>query len=421
MIHAHDRSNSVALLHYTAPPVVGGVESVVQAHARLLCAHHIPVTVVAGRGDAAMLPEGTAFICIPEMDSRYPAVLELNTALLKGSVPPAFERWTEQLLALLGPVLAGIQTVIVHNVFTKHFNLALTAALLRLVEAGTIQNCVAWCHDFSWKSPNSLKQIHPGYPWDLMHTYYPRLTYVTISEERKNILVDLLGCPSDKVQVIYNGVDPVHLLGLSGAGIRLVEQFGLLESELNLLMPVRVTRAKNIELALEIAAAICGRGVDLRMVLTGPPDPHDPASLAYFRSLQQRRDELGLKKNMHFVYENCETTGQPLLIDEMTVADLLRVSDMMLMTSHHEGFGMPVLEAGLLGIAVASTHVPAALEIASGNTCLFDKQDDPQRIADMLLNWIQSNPQQRLRQLVRTEYRWEEIFRRKIRPLLEQP
>ena len=69
MIHAHNHSNSVALLHYTAPPVVGGVKSVIQAHANLLCAHHIPVTVVAGRGDVAALPDGTAFICMPEIGS----------------------------------------------------------------------------------------------------------------------------------------------------------------------------------------------------------------------------------------------------------------------------------------------------------------------------------------------------------------
>ena len=160
--------------------------------------------------------------------------------------------------------------------------------------------------------------------------------------------------------------------------------------------------------------------MDLRLVLTGPPDPHDPASLDYFRSLQQLRDDLGLQKTMYFVYENSQTAGLPLLVDELAVADLLRASDVMLMTSHHEGFGMPVLEAGLLGVAVASTQVPAALEIAAGNTLLFDKQDDPLRIADKLLDWTQSNPQQRLRRLVRKEFRWEVIFRSKILPLLEQ-
>ena len=168
----------------------------------------------------------------------------MNAALVQGKIPASFERWTEQLSDLLGPVLAGFQTVIVHNVFTKHFNLALTAALLRLVETGRIRNCVAWCHDFSWTSSNSIKQVHPGYPWDILGRYNPRLTYVTISEERKDMLVELLDCPREKVQVIYNGVDAAVLLGLRGVGRQLVEKFGLLESELNLLMPVRVTHAK---------------------------------------------------------------------------------------------------------------------------------------------------------------------------------
>ena len=50
---------TVALLHYTAPPVVGGVEQVLGQHARLLAEAGHAVRVVAGRGG---VPGGPAAV-----------------------------------------------------------------------------------------------------------------------------------------------------------------------------------------------------------------------------------------------------------------------------------------------------------------------------------------------------------------------
>ncbi len=42
----------IDLLHYSAPPIVGGVESVISHHARLMSKAGHPVRIIAGRGDA---------------------------------------------------------------------------------------------------------------------------------------------------------------------------------------------------------------------------------------------------------------------------------------------------------------------------------------------------------------------------------
>ena len=65
----------VGILHYSAPPVIGGVESVILAHTRLLVEAGYRTTVIAGRGDARALPKGAKLIRIPEMDSQHPQVL----------------------------------------------------------------------------------------------------------------------------------------------------------------------------------------------------------------------------------------------------------------------------------------------------------------------------------------------------------
>jgi glycosyltransferase involved in cell wall biosynthesis len=334
-------------------------------------------------------------------------------------MPDGFDSLVDRLLEALTATLRPFNNVIVHNVFTKHFNLPLTAALHLLLDAGTIQRCIAWCHDFTWTSLNSRSKVYPGYPWDLLRTHRPDMTYVVVSEQRRGELATLFGCPPEDIRVIYNGVDPKTLLGLSYEGYALIERLGLLQSDLVLLMPVRITQAKNVEYALRVVAALKTRGCCPKLVLTGPPDPHDVRSMAYFRSLQELRRELGVEAEMRFVFESGPDPEPSLTIDDRVVGDLYRVCDVMFMPSHREGFGMPVLEAGLAGVpVVCSGDVPAALEIGGEDVIRFDIDENPDRLVERILTWIINNPTCQLRRRVRQAYTWQEIFRRDIRPLL---
>jgi glycosyltransferase involved in cell wall biosynthesis len=345
----------------------------------------------------------------------------MSARLEQGEVPAEFDQMASQLASVLTPVLGAADNVIVHNVFTKHFNLPLTAALSHLLEAGTIRHCIAWCHDFTWTSPSSGSKVHPGYPWDLLRTFRPDVTYVVVSQRRQRELATLFGCPAEQIRVVYNGVDPGVLLGLSDEGHALASRLGALNSDLVLLMPVRVTRAKNIEYALQVVAALKTQGCRPKLILTGPPDPHDAESMAYFRSLQALRLELGLEEEMRFAYESGPDPEQGLSIDATVVGDLFRTSDLMFMPSHREGFAMPVLEAGLVGVPVVCTDVPAAVEIGGDDVILFDERDGPDQLATRILAWAESSPVHRLRRRVRQEYTWQAIFERDIKPLLADP
>jgi glycosyltransferase involved in cell wall biosynthesis len=410
----------VAVLHYSAPPTVGGVEAVIAAHANLMVASGYPVAVIAGRGEARALPDGAELIAIPELDSRHPEVSRQSAMLEKGELPADFSELADRIAQSVAPILARFDTVIVHNIFTKHFNLPLTAALAHLLERGELKSCITWIHDSTWTSPNSRSKVHPGYPWDLLRAYRPELTYVTVSQERQRDLADLYGCPRERIRVIYNGVDPERLLGLSLQGAALARRLDLFESDLVLLMPVRVTQAKNIEYALHFLLAIKRRGVNARIVLTGPPDPHDPESLEYFDRLRVLRRELGLEREMRFVYESGPEAGRPYLIDPGLVGELYRMSDALFMPSHREGFGMPVLEAGLAGIPVIARAVPAAVEIAGDDLIHIQAEEDPAQLAGRVLDWSESSRVIRLRRRLKKNYTWEAIFHQKIEPLLSK-
>jgi glycosyltransferase involved in cell wall biosynthesis len=407
-----------AVLHYSAPPVVGGVEAVIWAHTRAFVQEGYPVKVIAGRGDEHQLPAGVELISVPEIDSQHPEIADMTATLESGKVPDGFGVMVKRIRAVLAPVLSQVDNLIVHNILTKHFNLPLTAALFQLLDEKAIPHCIGWCHDFTWTSPSSRSKVRPGYPWDLLCTYRPDVTYVVVSRRRQATLADLLDCARDEIKVIYNGVDPKVLLGLTDEGAALIDRLDLMDNDLVLLMPVRVTEAKNIEYALRVVAALKEMNPRVSLVLTGPPDPHDGASMNYFRSLQARRSELGVEQEMRFVFESGPQDREGYTVAADVVGDLFRICDLVFVPSHREGFGMPVLEAGLAGIPVVCTDVPAAEEIAGPDVTRFDASQDPAELADEILSLLEEDPVHRLRRRVRQRYTWRAIFRREIRPLL---
>jgi glycosyltransferase involved in cell wall biosynthesis len=193
----------------------------------------------------------------------------------------------------------------------------------------------------------------------------------------------------------------------------------LLEAYPALLMPIRVTRAKNLEHAIAITAALKNLGANPSVVVTGPPDPHNPDSAAYFHQLLDLRKAKGVDQEVRFVYESGPEPGKPFLIPASVVWDLMRVCDAILMTSHNEGFGMPVLEAGLAGVPViTSPNIPAAFEIAAKETLVYPEDASPEEIASQIISWLDSIPTARLRRKVKRDFVWENLFDQQIKPLL---
>jgi glycosyltransferase involved in cell wall biosynthesis len=81
---------------------------------------------------------------------------------------------------------------------------------------------------------------------------------------------------------------------------------------------------------------------------------------------------------------------------------------------------MPVLEAGLAGLAIFCTPAaPAGPELAGDEAVFFAADDPPEAVAGCILDWAQRDQAYALRRRVRREYTWKAIFERDIRPLLE--
>ncbi len=409
--------SAVAILHYAGPPYVGGVEITMAAHGRALSALGWSVRIIAGKGGDA--GPGVDVRVLPDLDSRGDVVERVNRELAAGIVSAEFLALCDRLAAWLDDALAGCDALMVHNVLSLHKNLAFTAALRRLHDAGRLPPILAWCHDFAWHDPLYLPELHPGYPWDLLREAWPGVRYVVVSEDRRGILAGLLGLAPEQIAVVTPGVDVQGLLKLEPETAALVERLGLLEAAPLLLLPARITRRKNIELAVAIAGAMRHQGAEPRLVVTGPPGPHNPTNAAYLDGLLALRRDTGAEGSTVFLYEVfTDPQGQPRPVSDAMVADFFHLADGLLFPSRYEGFGIPVLEAGLSGIPIFCSDIPPLRASAGPAALYFGLEERPDRIAERILTALAADHRYLLRRRVRTTYTWEAIVRRHIVPLL---
>jgi glycosyltransferase involved in cell wall biosynthesis len=402
---------NIALIHYSAPPVVGGVESVLAHHARLMAGAGHLVRILAGRGE--QLDPRIPFVHLPLADSRHPDVLAVKTELDAGRIPARFAELETALALSLREHLAGVDILIAHNVCSLHKNLPLTAALKQVSEQPAGPRLVCWHHDLAWTTPRYRHELHPGYPWDLLCTHWPQAVQVVVSELRQRELAELVGILPELIHVIPNGVDASKFFKLEAQTIAFVQELDLLAAGPLLLLPVRITRRKNIELALRALAVLQQEFPRAVLVVTGPLGPHNPANRDYLAQLTSLRSELGLEGSAHFL---AEITGS-FLPDEV-IADLYRLADALLMPSREEGFGIPLLEAGLAGLPVFCTDIPPLRALGGEFAAYFSPDSSPEEIVRLIAGRLSKDPVFGLKMRVRRNYTWEEVYQGHIEPLL---
>jgi mannosylglucosylglycerate synthase len=402
-------TRSVVIVHYTPPGVVGGVEHIIYQHARLLESRGFSVTLVAGRNEGAALP----VTVIPEIDAAREDSATLEAQLAAGAVPPAFWEARNRILDALLRLAGSADRVLVHNAFTLHFSLPLTAALWTLAVRAPAGKYLAWSHDLSWTNPLYQPTMHPGYPWNLLRLPAPGVRYVTVSDARRHELGRLwegLGVP---VVTIPNGIDVPTFLRLSPRIRDLYHELRLAERDAVLLLPVRITRRKNIELAIRATAELRDRGLDVLFLVSGPVAQHHPGrSATYLTELKALRDELGLGRRVRFLADEMGTN-----FDVEEVAHLYTLADLLLFPSEQEGFGLPIVEAALARVPAVLTDIPIFREVGGAEAYYVGLDWDAGRIAEVICAALDERPSRSYRRALRT-YSWERILDTAILPLL---
>ena len=100
---------------------------------------------------------------------------------------------------------------------------------------------------------------------------------------------------------------------------------------------------------------------------------------------------------------------------QMRIEDL---ADALFLPSYEEGFGIPVLEAGLAGLPIFCSDIPPLRSLGGTRVMYFSPDADPRELANRIASHLSLNPTFLMKTEVRRRYLWEQIYIREIEPLL---
>jgi glycosyltransferase involved in cell wall biosynthesis len=149
------------------------------------------------------------------------------------------------------------------------------------------------------------------------------------------------------------------------------------------------------------------------MLVTGPLGAHNPTNAHYFSSLLKLRAQLNLDSSMYFLAELSNS-----YLPDSLVADFYRLADAVLLPSHEEGFGIPLIEAALSHRPVFCTNLAPLQALGLEDAHYFSPDDDPPEVATVIAQCLQNDPVFRFASRTRQHYTWERIYKEKIEPLL---
>jgi len=402
----------IALLHYSCPPVVGGVEEIVRQQAALFTRYGHQVLVLAGVGE--IFETGIDVRIDPLLSSR-------NTDILACQQPGAcdagqIEACSGKILRFLKESLAGYDLLIAHNVLTMPYNLPLTLALHRWADGGN--RLISWNHDSPYFYENYGSYLESK-PWDVLRRNNPNIRYVAISESRLQEFGKLYGT-FENIEMIPNGIDPIRFFRLDELSVRLILENDLFQSELLLVQPSRLHPRKNIETSIRVIRALQDKNVQARLLLTGAYDPHEEQTMIYYRKLTALARSLKVEKDIIVVAEARFRDGSRVTADRIKMRDLYLISDVLFLPSEQEGFGIPLLEAGMIKLPVVCSDIPPFRSIAFDQVCYFRLEDSAEIIAEKLLKFLNSLPTFHMHRNVMRNYVWDNIYHKHIQPLINK-
>ena len=178
---------------------------------------------------------------------------------------------------------------------------------------------------------------------------------MTVSEASKRDILEYYKVPSDKIHVIYNGIDERFSQAPAEEDVTRVRERYQLDGPF-VLYAGNVKPHKNIERLIE-AFYILKRGEfeHVKLVIIGD-------EISKYASLRHAVHRYKLHKHVRFLG----------FVPHRTLAVLYRQADAFVFPSLYEGFGLPPLEAMASGTPVITSNVSSLPEVVGDAAVLID-------------------------------------------------
>ena len=395
----------VVLIHYSYPPVIGGVESILRQHAAQFVRDGHSVVVLAGSGES----DAHARVeIVPELAATHPLRAAMDCELAAGAPGPAFAELQRRLATFFTVRLAEVAVVIVHNVLTMPFHLAATAALWAWAESRPRARIVNWIHDLAAANPDHRFPAGEMFPWNLLRRPAAGVRNVAVSELRRRQFETLTGNPG--CTVVPNGIHPVETLALTSPVALLARRAGWPDRWPVLFHPTRLLRRKNVEFGLAVAAALLKLGEHPFYVVTGASNPHQASSREYAESLRRLVRELGLEQAVVFAHDD-------FVVSDADVASMYRWADAVFFPSRQEGFGLPLVEAAVHRVPVFAPRIEPLTDLAGAHW--FEAEASAADVATFVRDTLRGDVAGRVRREALARFGWNTLHPRFLVPLLD--
>lgn len=409
----------IGLIHYTYPPVVGGVEIVVQQQARLFAQNSYEISVFAGEGIAE--DKNIDLQIIPELKSLGVINPSLRKEILENqSFPQEFYQFSESIYKKVIPLFNNTDVFIVHNVLTNTFNPCLNHALIKYFQENPHKKCIVWTHDIVLdKKREKLTFLNPKLN-DLLYKPVKNASYVVISDHIKTTLIkDFVFLP-ENITVISNGIDIKSFLDVDQSLLEaIIDKYDLFNIDLLILLPTKIVKHKNIDLCIKILFELKKRIKKPLMIITGKKFPHTAKQDGYQEKIYSLIDKLKLKENIIILRDEKDSEGHKH--DFEIIKELYRLSDIVFFLSSYENFGLPLLEAGITKTPILCSNLKVFQEIEPENIETVDiNEQTPSQIAERVLRITQANKQNSFFRTIKQKYSLEEIFSNKTLPFINK-
>jgi len=407
----------IGLIHYTYPPVIGGVEKVIFDHAQLFSRYDYDVTVFAGEGHSTN-PKVKLKI-IPEFKSLRVTNPNLFEKILSETVfPDEFIRFSDKILEKIEKEFKNIDVFIIHNVLNLTLNLCLNRALAEYIKKHSNKKFIGWMHDIALSPERKKKDFTNPAISQMIYKPVENVKYVGISNFLKERLNEEFDFPTKSMTIVSNGIDLNTFLNLHPITQKIIKNHKIFLYDYCIFYSGKVLKFKNVDIIINMVNELKKQAKNSLMIISGKDSPHN-ININYMQEIKSLIKQLKLEKNVIFIEDEIEekNNGDSFEI----VKDFYRLADIVINLSGFENFGLPLIEAGINKTPLIVNDLNVFKEIDNVNIHFVDiDNESPEQIASKIRLIIEDNQQIGFFRKIKKNFNLEKIFVEKIIPLIEK-
>lgn len=365
----------ILLLNQTFWPVAGGAESVMRQQAEWLSAiDGIQVRVVTGIGGERN--NHYELRNLDELNPDFPLNLKAKNAIDHGQTDNHYQEFHRLLDQKLAPHYDWADVVVTHGPLTTHFNLSLTRCLW---DRAATKPTIAWAHDFTPGNKSYALPNPDHMPWAMMKTHHPEVTYVAVSENRREEMASTYGIDASEILLSPPTPDWMDHLGLNPELLENLTEWNIFQRQLILYYPTRLLQRKMLDFAVMVTEALRKADIDALLIYTGSEDPYHSTGKQYRDYLDYLPSQLKISDH---VINLSKTAGNP----HHAWRAFFRLADVILNPSQYEGFGLLPIEAAFHRLPCWGSATPSTREQQFHHHTILKSPQDAIQAAEKLLD-----------------------------------